>query len=779
MTSIVELAVRRPRLILGVWLVLVGGLGLAGARIESQLHLTNPVVPGTSSAYAQDQAARLFGAESAFVVLLDGRAKDLNAAGPGIVEALARIPNVSVVSPWIPGGPRNLRPSSEAAVVVLGVHESFERAGNQTAPRIRATLARATPPTIGHHLAGYPEITAAIRRDAFTGLKQAELIAALLLGIMLLLVFRGPVAAGVPLFLGLSTVAGARGLLAGLNAAVLPLDVTALSLASMFGLALGVDYSLLLVSRFREQLEVGEQPADAARTAANTAGHTVLVAGFALAVALSALYCVAPEDVTSSASLGGLAAVLMSVVGAEVALPAVLTLLGTGVNRWQFGRITSSESTLGSIAWRMIRHPVRVAVPALILLLALCTQSFAIKLSPPHDTSLPQGSRVLADVHAIDQRLGSGWVTPYEVIIRARHGLVTDPRILYAMSSWQGSLEKSPSVAAVVGPQTVYGGEGPPNASGSFASQADMSLELLRDAPPKQRGAISMAINLNRGGTALRMVVIERTHTSASLSADRAALPGDPLRKRLSREAAELEQKTGTRILIGGPAATLQDFTASDQHLLPVLVALLSAITFLILLMWIRAVPIALAAVGLNVITVAATVGVLVLCFQRPALLGTPDRLGAAVIPGVVAVSFALAIDYEVFLLARVREGIAITGDNDKGLRYALDRTASIITGAAFIMCGVFVAFATAGLADLREYGVGLAVAVIIDATIVRLVLLPTLIRLLGPYGWWLPAWLDRMLGRLHFADKEMDRPSQPLQPREATLARSTGDMQS
>lgn len=750
MNRLADISVGRPRLVLAIWLVVVVGLGIAGAKIEGQLHLTDPVVSGTSSARAQSLAARMFGEESAFVALLGGNAHELNASGPHIVTALERIPRISVVSPWLPGGPRDLRPNPTTAAVVLGVHEPFERAGNKTAPEIRSTLARVTPPGISHHLAGYPEITAAIREAAFSGLKRAELIAAVLLGAMLLLVFRGPVAAGVPLLLGISTVATARGLLAGINTAVTPLDVTALSLVSMFGLALGVDYSLLFVSRFREQLEQGEESAAAARAAAATAGHTVWVAGFALAAALVVLYLVAPEQVTSSGSIGSMAALVMSVIGAELALPALLTVLGPRVNRWQFGKAaTGKEGLLSSSAWRLVSHPMLAALPAVILLLALCSQSLSTKLSPPHDTSLPPGSAELRDVHAIDRNLGSGWVTPYEVTIRARHGLVTDPRILYAMSQWQKRLERSSSVAAAIGPETIYGGEGPPSSARSFTSQAQMGLELLRDAPPEQKAAVSLALNVNRGGTAMRMVVAERIAASSSLAADRAALPGDPLRSRLSREAAELERQTNTEIRIGGPATTLQDFTSADQHLLPILVGLLSLITFLILLAWIRSVPIALAAVALNVVTVSATVGVLVILFQAPALLGPPNRLGAGVIPGVVAVSFALAIDYEVFLLARVREGIAISGDIDQGLRYALSRTAGIITGAALVMCSVFVAFGTTGLADVREYGIGLAVAVAIDATVVRLILLPTLIRVLGPSGWWLPAWLDRTLDYL------------------------------
>jgi putative drug exporter of the RND superfamily len=742
MTRIIELAVSRPRTVLAVWLVLAVALGAAGTGIEGELRLIHSVVSGSPSARAESEATRQFGQESAFVALLEGPPSSLRLEGRRTVAALARIPHVSVVSPWLPGGPAALRPNGHTAIIVMGVHTSFERAGDHVAPLIRATLARVTPP-ISHHLVGYPEITAAISRAAFTGLARAELIAAILLGILLLVVFRSPVAAGVPLLLGLCTVACVRGVLAGLNATVLPLDVIALSLGSMFGLALGVDYSLLMVSRFREQLAEGEPPRAAARTVARTAGHTVWVAGGALVAALLALYLIAPEDVMASGSLGGLAAVVVSIIGAQLALPPLLALLGHNVNRWSFAGAGSGPSRLGALAWRAVARPLHFAVPALLVLLALCSQSAFLKLSPPQDSSLPQGSAVRADVHAIDRSLGSGWATPYEVVIAARHGLITDPRTLYAMASWQAHLERNRAVAAVVGPQTVYGGEGPPDASGSYASQAQMGLELLRDAPPEDRQALNFAINLGRGGTALRMFVIERTGHGESLTGNRATLPGDPLRDLLKRDAASLERTTDTRIMVGGPAATLQD---SDQSLIPIVVALLAAITFVILVLWMGAVPIALAAVALNVVTVSASVGVLVLCFQRPGLLAAPDDLGAAVIPGVVAVSFALAIDYEVFLLARVREGIALTGDADRALRYALDRTARVITGAALIMCGVFVGFATAGVADLREYGVGLAVAVTIDATIVRLVLLPSVIRLLGQRGWWAPAWLRRTL---------------------------------
>lgn len=758
MRAIVELAVRRPRLVVSIWIVIVIGLGLAGLRIEDQLHLTNPVVPGSSSARAQEEVTRQFGDESALVAELDGPAAQLRRNGPHIAHALARIPHVSVVSPWVSGTSPELRPDPSQAVLLLGVRQSFETVGKDTLPVIRATLDKAAPPAIEHHITGYADIAGGIEQQTFSALKTAELIAAPLLFIVLLLVFRSPVAAAVPLCLGLSSVATGRGLLAALNAGALPLDAAALSLASMFGLALGVDYSLLLVSRFREQLAAGEAPAAAARRATETAGRTILVAGLALAIGMIAGYFVAPNRLLSSGNIGGLVAVLVSVAAATAALPALLTLLGDRVNRYRFAPDLGRRGGLAGLAWRAVSRPLIASGLVLLVLLGLCSQVVGLKVAPPSDGSLSRDSRELADLRAIGTHLGNGWITPYEVIIRARHGLVTDPRILSAMSAWQARLERDRSVAAAMGPQSIYGGKGPPSRAASFASEAEITLELLRNAPPPERAAASIGLNLDRGGTALRMEVIKRSGFSPTLSGDNAAIPGDPLRRHLTEQAHALEARTGTEILVGGPSTALQDFTSTSQDRLPILVGVLSLVTFLILLVAIRSLAVALIAVVLNIFTVGAALGVLVIGFQRTGLFADAAPLDAIITPAVIAIAFGLAIDYEVFLLARVREEMATTGDADRGLREALENTAGIITGAAVIMCGVFIAFATASIVNLREFGVGLTVAVLIDATIVRLVLLPATIRLLGPRAWWIPAWLDRLIGRWHLERDAQDR---------------------
>lgn len=748
MSRLAQFSVSRPRLVLGIWLLAVIGLGLAGLNIEGQLHLNNPVVPGSASAHEQQVLRQAFGDESTLVAELRGSPAALRADGPRITSALTRIPRVSLVSPWVPGAPAALRPAPSRAVLLIGVREPFEDVAEDAVPRISATIARAASHGVEHHITGYADIAGGIERQTFAALKIAELIAAPLLLAILLLVFRSPVAASVPLLLGLSSVATARGLLAAFNAYVFPLDAAALSLASMFGLALGVDYSLLLVSRYREQLAAGQTPADAARGAAATAGRTITIAGTALAIGMTAGYFVAPNRLLSSGNVGGLAAVIVSVAGAIVALPALLVLLGHRVDRYRFGANWGSNGGPAALAWRTASRPVLASSLVLIVLLALGSQVVGLKLAPPNDSSLERGSSQLTDLRQIGTHLGDGWITPYEVIIRAKHGLVTDPRIMSAMAAWQKRLERDPRVAAVIGPQAIYGGQGPPSKSASFSTEAQISLELIRDAPPSQRSAASMALNLDRGGTAMRMNVIERTAFSPKLSGDRAAIPGDPLRQLLVRQARPLAVATGTSIVVGGPAAELQDFTSTSQSRLPLLVIVLSLVTFIVLLITLRAIPVALISVALNILTVGAALGVLVIGFQKTGLFATAGPLDAVITPAVIAIAFGLAIDYEVFLLARVREQMALTGDVDQGLREALGKTAGIITGAAVIMCGVFIAFSTASIVNLREYGVGLTVAVLIDATIVRLVLLPAAIRLLGARAWWMPRWLDRVLGR-------------------------------
>jgi RND superfamily putative drug exporter len=222
------------------------------------------------------------------------------------------------------------------------------------------------------------------------------------------------------------------------------------------------------------------------------------------------------------------------------------------------------------------------------------------------------------------------------------------------------------------------------------------------------------------------------------------------LRPQLERLADEAAKDIGATEVVGGPAVLLDDFDQATSARFPLLVIVLVFVTFLVLLALFRAPVLALVAVLLNLVTVGAAVGVLILGFQTdPPPFGGPGYLDAIALSGIFAIIFGLSIDYEVFLLSRLVEGRALTGTTDGAIRYGLDKTATIITGAAAVMAFVFLAFAVSPVANTRQFGIGLTVAVVLDATVVRLILLPALIRLFGERTWAVPRWLDRTLPRI------------------------------
>jgi putative drug exporter of the RND superfamily len=217
------------------------------------------------------------------------------------------------------------------------------------------------------------------------------------------------------------------------------------------------------------------------------------------------------------------------------------------------------------------------------------------------------------------------------------------------------------------------------------------------------------------------------------------------LRPQLQREAARTAAAMRATAVIGGPAVVLDDFDHATSSRFPLLVLVLSIVTFLVLLAAFRAPALALLAVGLNLLTVGAALGVMVLCFQGDnPLLGGSGELDAIALMGIFAIVFGLSIDYEVFFMSRLFEGRAVTGTTEGAIHYGLQKTAGIITGAAFIMAAVFLAFAASPVMNTRQFGVGTTVAVLLDATVVRLVLLPAVVKLMGERTWWVPRWLER-----------------------------------
>jgi RND superfamily putative drug exporter len=266
-------------------------------------------------------------------------------------------------------------------------------------------------------------------------------------------------------------------------------------------------------------------------------------------------------------------------------------------------------------------------------------------------------------------------------------------------------------------------------------------LAGIEGAQPATQTNAGFAINTARGGNTARVIVVPKGGAFDEKT--------KALRPMLEREADDTAKGMGAEVAVGGPAVLLDDFDKATSARFPFLVGVLVLVTFLVLLVLFRAPVLALCAVLLNLVTVGAAVGVLILCFQtEPPPLGGPGYLDAIALSGIFAIVFGLSIDYEVFLMSRLVEGRAITGTTEGAIRYSLEKTATIITGAAAVMAFVFLAFAVSPVANTRQFGIGLTVAVVLDATVVRLILLPALIRLFGERTWAVPRWLDRVLPR-------------------------------
>ncbi len=245
----------------------------------------------------------------------------------------------------------------------------------------------------------------------------------------------------------------------------------------------------------------------------------------------------------------------------------------------------------------------------------------------------------------------------------------------------------------------------------------------------------AFATNTAGGGTTARVIVVPRNGPFDSRN--------EALRPRLERETARSARRLGAEGVVGGPAVILDDFDRATESRYVPLALLLSVVTFLVLLAAFRAPLLALLAVLLNLVTVGASIGVLVILFQGDnPLLGGSGELDAISLMGVFAIVFGLSIDYEVFIISRMLEGRRLTGTTDGAIRHSIEKTARIITGAAFIMAAVFLAFAISPVMNTRQFGVGATVAVLLDATVVRLVLLPALVKLFGDRTFWVPRWL-------------------------------------
>ena len=530
-------------------------------------------------------------------------------------------------------------------------------------------------------------------------LEQGELIGLAVALVVLVIVFGAAVAAGVPIVVALLSIFVAIGATA-LVSNVMEMSDFVVFIITMIGLAVGIDYSLFIVQRYRQERALGLQKIDAITTAGATASRTVFFSGMAVAIALAGMLIV-PDPVFRSFAVGAILVVAITVLAAMTLLPAVISLLGDRVN-WLtlpfIGRRGELENTGGlwGLTTRLVTaRPLLSVLVSGGLLIATAVPVFNINLGTVGISTLPDNSDPRHAFDVLNEEFSDGVLTA-DIVIESPN--VNTPGV-------QGSIDQL--TAAL-------------NQDGFF-------------------GASTIEKN-ESGNLALVTVAMPGDFSSPESKSALERLRGDYIPAAFHGDA--------TRVFVGGPTAENVDSVQTQKDYLPFVFTFVLGLSFLLLLVAFRSIVVPLKAVVMNLLSVGAAYGILVLVFQEG--VGT-SLLGFQKSPVIeswlplflFAILFGLSMDYHVFLLSRIKERYDETGDNRTAVAYGLRQTASIITGAALIMVAVFAGMASGDLVIFQEVGFGLAVAILIDATIIRMVLVPASMELLGDWNWYFPRWLE------------------------------------
>jgi putative drug exporter of the RND superfamily len=549
--------------------------------------------------------------------------------------------------------------------------------------------------------------------------RRAEFSSVPITLILLLLVFGALIAAGIPVVLAGSAVAATISLLA-IPSRWLPIRSGTAEIVLILGMAVGVDYSLFYLRREREERAAGRSPADALRVAAATSGRAIVISGLTVMISLAGLFLSGIVLFTGMA-LGTITVVGVAVVGSLTVLPGLLAMLGDWADRGRipfFGRrlTTARPSRLwAALVRRVVRHPLAWAAGAAIAMLALAAPALGMRLGNPI-VDLP-GNVVVAQTLDKISVAFPGRPAPAEVVVTG-HDL-SSRRVRSAVNALEEGASAGGPIRAPITVTTVASGRG-----------------LVIFVPLAGNGSSNVSTNAL---LVLRDQVLPQT----------------------------LGRVSGISYAVTGNTATSYDWSTTLRARMPVVFAVVAGLAFLVLMIAFRSVALPLVSVVLNLLSVAAAYGVITLIFQDGGLQGLLGFSGSGAIAQWVPLFmfvflFGLSMDYHVFILSRIRERCRGGMRTADAVTSGIAASAGVVTSAAVIMVAVFSIFATLSFVDVKTLGVGLAVAVLIDATVVRGILVPAAMVLLGERSWYLPGWLDWLPGRhLHMTD--MSPPALPV----------------
>lgn len=617
-----------------------------------------------------------------------------------------------------------------AAAIVVTVGADGGAGLTARVPSLRDTLAAIaarTAPDATVRLTGESALEWDARRVAVEDAGRFERAGLWPAAIILVLAFGALAAAVIPIVIGVLAIATALAAI-GVASAWTPVAVFALPIVTMVGLGVGIDYSLLLVTRFREEMARGREPPDAAVAAMATAGRAVLVSGAAVAIGFGSLFFT-PSSETRSVGLGGLFVVASALALTLTLLPAVLAIGGSRID-WPRTLARHLRRFHISPVWTrwgdtIVRHRWIALAGGLAVIAAASLPLGGLRIGIPRQGWFPAG---VESSEAIDVLRGvgiGGAALPVRVVLTAPPGeRIVGTRHLRALLRVAREAEASAVVDRVVSPVTLR-----PGMSSLAYALHYSDLERARARYPE----LTSAYLSREGETALLDIV---PHDTASVRTTMDLV-------RSLRESVPATVSSDVGVLVGGFAAAQVDEETDLRRALPRMLALVLGASFLALLIAFRSVVVPIKAIVMNGLSVVGALGVVVLVFQMGVgatvfgLDGPTEATFLHVIIVVFAVAFGVSMDYEVFLLSRVKEVYDRTGDTDRATAEGIAATASVITSAAAIMVVVFGAFAFSRMLLAQLVGFGLAAAVLLDATVVRLVTVPALMRVAGKWNWW------------------------------------------
>ena len=725
-------SVRHRRMVLLAWFVGVMALFGVGKEAGGQFH-DKFEVPGVESQQALDLLQTTFPAQaggSAQVVFHAANGTLTDASTSAVVAdtigRITRLPHVAAaLNPFATGAV-----SVDGTIALANVQYDAPAGGlpANTFGQLEAAVQTARDAGLQVEFGG--EIPMSASKPTLGGSEGIGILAAM---VILIFAFGSVIAMGLPIGTALF------GLGAGLTtitflSAFIDMPSTSEAMATMIGLGVGIDYALFIITRHRAGLHRGLTVEDAAGRALATAGQAVVVAGGTVVIAICGL-AVAGIPMVTFMGIGAAIVVTVMVAASLTMLPALIGFAGHNIDRFgipgthrtvEAGAKDADGRYHGWARWshHVSRHPVRYLIASLAVVLAMAAPMLQMRLGQTDASQNPTSSTLRRSYDLLAEGFGPGFNGP--LILAVELGAGDHAAFLSRLTS---AVAADPGVAVVAPPMT--------NPNGSSAV-----IRVNPTSAPQDSATSTLVTRL-------------RTKVLPSVTAN-----------------------TDSHVYVGGQTATFIDLSDRISSRLPLFIGAVIGLSFLLLMIVFRSILVPLKAALMNVLSIGAAYGVIVAVFQKgwgASLIGVHESLPIiSFIPMFMfAILFGLSMDYEVFLLSRVREEYLISRDNTESVVVGINTTARVITSAALIMISVFLSFVFGGEPTIKMMGLGLATAVFVDATIIRMILVPATMRLLGDANWWMPRWLDRMLpnldieGESKLPPEEFEGPA--IQPAETT----------